>query len=446
MAFNQLNLPAIDRAADATNINAMNMQRAERQFGEQDRVANTRWLLAVAENGMNMLESNPEQLRSYMKSMDDDGSRRGVWEKLDIDYENMSDEELFQAAGQGFQNMGQQAQIGLAGMQQQGNYGAPVAGVNAEGEAEFRQFDPRGGNRPISDFRPTPQRQSAAQQNYARRQQLAEQYGEDSPEVRVFDNYVRAEKVVDIGQVPTRVGVGSTDPLSTIESEVAGVEAIQAGKEQAITDALVPRGEQQRIVALTKSAPATYRSIKYSLTELDRFTVQAQRLRDHPGLSKATGFGGESLSGVPGTDAADAAALMETLKAKAFISALSAMRASSKTGGAVGNVSDAEGGRFENAFVALTQAQSYGQFIQELDRLIALNEETKLLLTSAYTDEYAGIETAPQFDTNGGRGAGIDNPQEEIVLQQARDAIIAGKSRTGVIEMLQGMGIDPNRL
>jgi len=54
------------------------------------------------------------------------------------------------------------------------------------------------------------------------------------------------------------------------------------------------------------------------------------------------------------------------LKSGIFVNELTAMRDASKTGGAVGQVSDAEGARFENALGALEMSQSPKEFIKQL--------------------------------------------------------------------------------
>lgn len=219
---------------------------------------------------------------------------------------------------------------------------------------------------------------------------------EEEREGYLASNY--AGKVATIDGVKTWVFPGGeTIPLGTQRGEIDfatdKAASVTTAQEQAKTDAVVPRGEQERTVKLTNEAPAARKSVVYALSEIDKFTEQAKAVRAHPGLKMATGFGGEKLSGIAGTPAANAAALVNTLKSQAFISALGAMRAASKTGGAVGNVSDAEGGRFENAFVSLMQAQSYPQFIEQLDRLIELNERGKSMIADAYTTEYSGVST-----------------------------------------------------
>lgn len=120
-------------------------------------------------------------------------------------------------------------------------------------------------------------------------------------------------------------------------------------------------------------------------------------LLKHPGLSKAVGFGGETISKVPGTEAADFAANLGTLKDTMFSQNIQAMRDASKTGGAVGSVSDKEGARFENMIASLSQSQTEGQFKENLNRV---KDYTKFLrgmykqkYNETYGEESPGIKT-----------------------------------------------------
>jgi hypothetical protein len=233
-------------------------------------------------------------------------------------------------------------------------------------------------------------------------------------------------RIMDVNGVPTLTGVSENGqpfqvPLSSLQQTAGAAgtiaQATRAGTEAAVTQAIPgqveAKGTAERRVELQNTAPVAFKAAEYAVGQIDRFTEQAKILRDHPGLKSATGFGGAQLSGIPGTPAADAASLLETLKSQAFISALGAMREASKTGGAVGNVSDAEGGRFENAFVALKQAQSYPQFIRELDRLIEINEESKRRIGSAYSMEYRDVQGAPKFGQGGGTQGGPTRVQSD---------------------------------
>lgn len=52
---------------------------------------------------------------------------------------------------------------------------------------------------PVAQAEP---QQTSPMMNFAKRQELVGKYGEDSPQVKTFDNYVRARKFVDVGGVP----------------------------------------------------------------------------------------------------------------------------------------------------------------------------------------------------------------------------------------------------
>jgi hypothetical protein len=80
---------------------------------------------------------------------------------------------------------------------------------------------------------------------------------------------------------------------------------------------------------------------------------------------------GSVLSGIPATDAKNFAAELETLKANIAFNELAEMRAASKTGGALGQVSDKEGSLLQSTLGALDQAQGKEQFLQQLDKVKA---------------------------------------------------------------------------
>lgn len=72
---------------------------------------------------------------------------------------------------------------------------------------------------------------------------------------------------------------------------------------------------------------------------------------------------------IPGTEAADFKAEVEQLKTQIFTRELAAMRDASKTGGAVGNVSDTEGDKLSNTLGSLSLDQSPEQFKKNLTEI-----------------------------------------------------------------------------
>jgi len=88
-------------------------------------------------------------------------------------------------------------------------------------------------------------------------------------------------------------------------------------------------------------------------------------LEKDPGLTNITGT---IMGRTPNiTNAATGAqGTLNKIKSNIFQNALQSMREASKTGGAVGNVSDREGDKLERTIAALDQAQGTQKFKDEL--------------------------------------------------------------------------------
>lgn len=80
---------------------------------------------------------------------------------------------------------------------------------------------------------------------------------------------------------------------------------------------------------------------------------------------------GKWLANIPSTDAADFEADLNTLKSSIAFGELTAMREASKTGGALGQVSDREGKLLESALGALDTKQSPENFRKNLEQIKA---------------------------------------------------------------------------
>lgn len=87
--------------------------------------------------------------------------------------------------------------------------------------------------------------------------------------------------------------------------------------------------------------------------------------RDQP----VTGVSGAVAGMVPGSEAADARALVETIKANIGFDRLQAMRDASPTGGALGSVTERELATLQAVMGNLEFSQSREQLLQNLDRL-----------------------------------------------------------------------------
>lgn len=124
---------------------------------------------------------------------------------------------------------------------------------------------------------------------------------------------------------------------------------------------------------------------------LDRLDVALSSLHDDPGLTNITG----TLMGrTPNVTnkATGAQGTLNMIKSNIFQSSLQAMREASKTGGAVGNVSDKEGDKLERTIAALDQAQGTSKFKEQLKAAAKQVQLSKVLIQNAYTEQYGHLE------------------------------------------------------
>ncbi len=146
------------------------------------------------------------------------------------------------------------------------------------------------------------------------------------------------------------------------------------------------RQEKQR-----REAVAARTSMEGATADLQRLKKIAAEVRDHPGLKGITGVRGV-FPNYPGGDAANAEAKLETLKSQVGFSVLQKMRDLSKTGGALGQVSDRENVMLQNNLAALAKAQSFEEFQKSLNEIIAFVDDTVARLEGAYRDTYSGVD------------------------------------------------------
>lgn len=109
---------------------------------------------------------------------------------------------------------------------------------------------------------------------------------------------------------------------------------------------------------------------------LNALIGSTKALMNHPGLPRIVGVMGV-IPNIPGGQAADAAAQLDTLKSQISLNVLQAMRDMSKTGGALGNVSNYEIKTLENNLAALKQTQSLPAFKKQLGIIVERMETMK---------------------------------------------------------------------
>jgi hypothetical protein len=101
-----------------------------------------------------------------------------------------------------------------------------------------------------------------------------------------------------------------------------------------------------------------------------------------------TGFIGSGMRKIPGTDAADMAANLDTLLAAAGFEKLQEMRNNSPTGGALGSVTERELALLQATWGSIQQPQSKEQFDKNLERFQKQVKESWERVDQAYQRDY----------------------------------------------------------
>ena len=150
------------------------------------------------------------------------------------------------------------------------------------------------------------------------------------------------------------------------------------------SSAISPKSKEQLLIEQPKATQAT----EYALNSTRRIRNSANRILDNPKFKEAFGKDGVLLSYIPNSEAASAAAELETLKNQLFVEGITDMRNASQTGAAVGNVTEKEGSRFENFKASLQQKRKFADIVAELERLDKEMEISEKRLSNAYSRTY----------------------------------------------------------
>lgn len=129
-----------------------------------------------------------------------------------------------------------------------------------------------------------------------------------------------------------------------------------------------------------------------------------ETLANHPGLPSITGIAAGRLPGIT-SQGREAQALYDKIMARGGFQELQNMRQASPTGGALGNVSNAEGQRLQAAFAALDRRQDAPSVVKAIRDAITQTRAAQQNLREAYdlTYEYkpqSAAAPAPDVDIN----------------------------------------------
>jgi len=251
-------------------------------------------------------------------------------------------------------------------------YGTPIYGTDEQGNTAVGTFDKKGQFRPITTpgFTPTPGVKTI-----------------QTPQGEYVINS-KSGAPVGGGAAPTTGAPQPGQPspgFYPADNRGAAFDK-EAGKVQ---------GEKASTMGQAKSALDT------AAANIDRMSDVARSIKDDPALSKITGIQGV-FPNMPGGRAANVQARLDNLTSQVGFSVLEAMRNASKTGGALGSITEGEHKLLQNNLIALSRAQDEKQYREQLQKLIDWGDGVKQRLQAAYDKDYGSLpnaspgRTAPQ--------------------------------------------------
>jgi len=169
------------------------------------------------------------------------------------------------------------------------------------------------------------------------------------------------------------------------------LEAIPGGP---TTTPLAPKELQAR----EAKYPAATTAVKTVESKADKLIADIETLKNHPGLASITGTVYGRTPSVTSEGRA-AQALYDSIVARGGFQELSAMRAASPTGGALGNVSNQEGQQLKDAFGTLSRTQDANDLRMQLGRVAEDVRGAKTRIREAYDMTYDYKAGAPSAAT-----------------------------------------------
>jgi hypothetical protein len=179
-------------------------------------------------------------------------------------------------------------------------------------------------------------------------------------------------------------GAAPKAPIGYRFTKTGDLESIPGGP-AAASEGLAPKEIQKREAAL----PQARQSVKSVSNIMSVIGQTVDSLLANPnGIDGITGLVYGITPAITGP-ARKAKAELDQLKNLAFIQGITELRAASKTGAAVGNVSNREGDRFENLKASLDRQQDKDDLIAALKKLKQQAELTSQFMTEAFDETYS---------------------------------------------------------
>ena len=198
------------------------------------------------------------------------------------------------------------------------------------------------------------------------------------------------QRLAEAGRTPAQPRAES--PTEKVIDPATGKQII-VSREEAISRRMTPAnaGESlppKEIQKRESVYPTATSAVKGFEAKSEAFIKDLKALRNHPGLSSITGIAAGRLPGVTAEGRA-AQALYDKVVAKGGFQALQDLRDASKTGGALGNVSNREGQQLTASFAAIDRRQDAPDVQAAIDGAIAGVEGARIRTREAYDDTYS---------------------------------------------------------
>jgi hypothetical protein len=193
----------------------------------------------------------------------------------------------------------------------------------------------------------------------------------------------------------------SATPAAPVAVVGADGKVKYVSREEAISKGMTPANAMEglapkEIQAREAKFPAATSAVKTFESSADKLAADLERLAKHPGLS---GISGVIYGRTPALtkDARAAQALYDSIVARGGFQELQNMRASSPTGGALGNVSNQEGQYLRDAFAPINRTQDTADLSRSLTEAANATRVSKQRVREAYdlTYDYKNQGKAP---------------------------------------------------
>jgi hypothetical protein len=215
---------------------------------------------------------------------------------------------------------------------------------------------------------PTNSRPSAPIQNFMQRQQLVQQHGEGSPEVRQFDNYVRATQYLNTGaNIMQMTPQNPTQPIPVAEVELKPGEQPEH-KAQVIAAEEAAKREQTKIEEMP-NREAKIDARADSVAVIEENIERAKKLSDS---LMTSGVIGAAMEFIPGSEQNNLNDVLEVIKSDIGLNKLISVK---EQGGTFGALQKAELDLLVSSLGSLNAIGDPQILKNTLDTIVRLNRK-----------------------------------------------------------------------